>query len=116
MNAEQVDEVVRQVRKTLPTTPRVEDITYEVGLDGNGAEVARIEVLLADQETREPYPWSELKKIDDLFWDEFYKKKLDGWPMVRFVLKSESEEQEEDYEDEDLAPEDEGDAEAHEKR
>jgi hypothetical protein len=87
---------VRRALPELPAVPHVDDLQVELGIDSNGHDVARITVVLEDDPSGEPYRGAKLQPIRDLIWDVFNARALDRWPYIRFVLKSELDEQDDE--------------------
>jgi hypothetical protein len=99
---EAVGAALDDVRRALPgleAVPHVDDLQVELGIDSNGHDVARITVVLEDDASGEPYPGAKLHPIRDLIWDVFNARALGRWPYIRFVLKSELDENDDDEPD-----------------
>jgi hypothetical protein len=93
-NQEAVDAAISDIRRalaTLTTSPHVSEFQVELGIDSNGRDAAFITVVLDDDPSGEPYPWTRLRPIHDLIWNAFTERALDRWPHVEFRLKSETE-------------------------
>ncbi len=84
-------EDVRQALPTLKTSPPVSDFQVKLAIDSNGRDAAFITVVLDDDPSGEPYPWTRLRPIHDLIWKGFTDRALDRWPHIEFRLKSEGE-------------------------
>jgi hypothetical protein len=91
---EAVNAVLEDVDRALPTlttSPHVGEFQVELAIDSNGRDAAFITVILDDDPSGEPYPWTRLKPIHDLIWKGFTERALDRWPHIEFRLKSEVE-------------------------
>lgn len=72
-----------------PSSPPVDEIQYELAIDSNGEEAAFITVVMKDDESGEPYPWTRLKPIHDWIWKVFTDRAVLQRPYVDFRLRSE---------------------------
>ena len=81
-------DIMRTLR-ALTATPRVRDLQVKLGTDANGRDAAFIVVIVEDQPSGDPYPWSQLKPINDVIWKGFNDNGVASWPYVEFRLHSE---------------------------
>ena len=91
---EAVDAAMADVNRALPTltmSPHVSELQVELAVDSNGQDAAFITVVLDDDPSGEPYPWTRLKPIHDLIWKGFTERALARWPHIEFRQKSEVE-------------------------
>ena len=82
-------EAVDRALRTLPQSPHVNDLQVELTTDSNGRDAVFLTVVLDDDPSGEPYPWTRLKPIHDLIWKVFTERGLVRWPHIEFRLKSE---------------------------
>lgn len=72
-----------------PDVPPVDEIQFELAIDGNGDEAAFITVVLKDDVSGESYPWVKLKPIHDWIWQVFTSRNVERRLYVDFRLRSE---------------------------
>lgn len=83
-------QVVNERLPSLATSPRVDEFQTELALDSNGEPATFITVIVEDDPSGEPYPWTRLKPIHDLVWVVFTERAVPRKPYIDFRLRSEA--------------------------